>query len=224
MLFTMSASFETPPDERLFSTRQLIDALKAHLADPSFAASTQKRHKVLCYFLNRAIQIGEACLLVSEFHCPCWCSSEDFFRMYGASMSDENAEEYRKGAISEATKMVQKNLQTKHIKARRKSSNEDVTTEFLPTLAAHIVKTNRIDKLASELGLSAVYNLLYRYGSLEVHGNTFGWIQAKSPTATDSTANALLKAVLLVADNRERAFPANEILLSLFGPRPFTGR
>jgi hypothetical protein len=204
------------------STRQLIDAAKAYLADPSFTGSSQNRHKVLCYFLNRAVQLGEACLLVSEFRIPLLVLErvlcENFFRMYWASLSDENAGEYIKSAISEVTKMLQKNLQNERVKARRKSSNEDVTTEFLPTLAAHIVSGRRLDKLAGELGLGAVYDLIYRSGSLEVHANTFGQSQSKSPAPTDSIANALLKIILLVADNNERALPANEILLSLFGP------
>jgi hypothetical protein len=75
-----------------------------------------------------------------------------------------------------------------------------------------------IDQLARKLGLGKVYDLVYRYPSMEVHGRAF---RLPSPSEEGGIAPALsaivslVSAIGLIADNRvlrDRATAAHEII------------
>ncbi len=209
-------------DEYHLRIKQNVDALKARLNLPSFFASEQERGKVLYYYMERAVQIGEACFRISDFQMPLLVLArvlcEDFFTLYWASRSEENAAEYVKAVRSEMARMVRQNLKNKRARLRDISSGKDVTAEFLPELNG-VGKKRSIEEIAKESGLSKVYDIIYRYDSLEVHGNTFGLSELKSKmdgiAVAVSAINAFLKVILLVADTKDRSLTADEVLSAL---------
>jgi hypothetical protein len=210
-------------DEYHLRIRKNVDALKARLNLPSFFASKHEGDKLLCYFMERAVQIGEACFRISDLQVPLFVLArvlcEDFFTLYWISLSQENAAKYSRGALSEMAKMIRKNLENKRARVRDTSSGKDVTSQFLPELKRHVYTRKTIKQIAKEAGLSQVYDIVYRYDSLEVHGNTFGLSELKPGmdgiAVAISAINAFLRVILLVADNKDHAVTAHEILSTL---------
>jgi hypothetical protein len=219
----MSAPAILTRNEYHFRIRKSVDALKARLNLPAFFSSTNKRDRVLVYFMGRAVQIGEASFRISDLQLPLFILArvlcEDFFNIYWVSLAKTNAEEYQKSAISEMAKILRTNLTNKRAKIRHASSKKDVTTEFLPKISSRITKKDRIEERAKALGLSKVYDIVYRYDSLEVHGNTFEVSdiqpQMDGVSVAASAINALLSVILLVVDNRDHPLTADEILSAL---------
>lgn len=210
-------------DEYHLRIKQNVDALNARLNLPSFFVAKRKRDKVLCYFMGRAVQIGTACFRISDLQMPLLALArvlcEDFFTMYWVSLSEKNAAAYSKSARSEMAKMIRKNLSNKRAMVREISSGKDVTAEFLPKLDRHVSKKKTVEQIAKESGLSKVYDIVYRFDSLEVHGNTFELSELKSGmdgiAVAVSAINALLRVILLVADNKDRTVTADEVLSAL---------
>jgi hypothetical protein len=207
-------------DEYHLRVRQNVDALKARLNQSSFPVSDKQQNKVLRYFMERAAQIGEACFRTSDLQLPLFVLArvlcEDFFTMYWASLSEENATEYSKVAVSEMAKMIRNNLKNKRARVKEISSGKDVTAKVLPELDRHVTKKKTVEQLAKDSGLSKVYDIVYRYDSLEVHGNTFGLADFKSDmdgiAVAVSAINAFLRVILTVADNTDRPLTADEVL------------
>lgn len=210
-------------DEYHLRVRQSVDALKARLNQSSFISSDKQRDKVFRYFMERAAKLGEACFRTSDLQMPLFVLArvlcEDFFTMYWASLSEENSTEYSQVALSEMAKMIRHNLKNKRARLREISSGRDVTAEFLPELERRVAKKKTIEQIAKESGLSKVYDIVYRYDSLEVHGNTFGLSDLKPEmdgiAVAVSAINAFLRVILLVADNKDRSLTADEVLSAL---------
>ncbi len=219
----MSARAVLTRDEYHLKVKQNVDALRARLNLPSFIVSERERDKVIWYFMGRAAQLGEACFRISDLQLPLFVLArvlcEDFFTVYWVSLSEKNAAEYSKAGLSEMARMLRHNLKNKRARAKEISSGKDVTSEFLPVLDLHISKKKTIEKIAQESGLSRVYDIVYRYDSLEVHGNTFGLSGANSEmdaiAVGVSAINAFLKVILLIADNKDRPLTAGEVLSAL---------
>jgi Family of unknown function (DUF5677) len=220
MLWDMAARTILTRDEYHLKVRQNVDALKARLNQSSFSVSDKQQDKVLRYFMERAAQVGEACFRTSDLQMPLFVLarvlSEDFFTMYWASLSEANAAEYCKVALSEVAKMIRHNLKNKRARVREVATGNDVTARFLPELDRHVAKKKTIEQLAKDSGLSKVYDIVYRYDSLEVHGNTFGLSDLKpdmdGTAVAVSAINAFLRVILLVADNKDRPLTADEVL------------
>lgn len=216
-------------DEYLLRLRQHVDALKARLARP--LSSQQTRDGVVRYFTERAIQIGEACFrihdLATAINILCRVLCEDFIFMYAASKSEEAAVAHTKAALSEHVKLLKRLATNKRAKLRRRSTGEDVTKEFLPKIESRIVGRQTVEKIAAEVGLTKLYDIVYCSESLEVHGKslelaraTQAGVKARVSQLDDvavavSTVNALLNVVTIVYDNRDRIISADEILSSL---------
>lgn len=217
-------------DEYHLKIRQNVDALKARLKVPSFFTSEEPRDKVLCYFMERAVQLGEACFRIADLPLPLVVLArvlcEDIFTLCWALVSETNLAEYHKGVISEMVKMMRLNLQKGRARVRNVSTGKDVTAEFLPELNAHVTTKKNIEQMAQESGLSKLYDIIYRYDSLEVHANTFGLSDFKpemDPISVAASAiNAFLRVILLIADNKNRFATADEVLTTL-NMRSFTG-
>jgi len=165
----MSAPAILTRDEYHLRIRQNVDALKARLKLPAFFASTDNRDKVLFYFMDRAVQIGEAAFRIYDLQLPLFILArvlcEDFFNIYWVSLAEANAKEYQKAAISEMAKILRINLTNKRARVRHISSKKDVTEEFLPKIISRITKGDRIKERAKTLGLSKVYDIVYRYNA-----------------------------------------------------------
>jgi hypothetical protein len=216
-------------DEYLLRLREHVDALKARLA--RLLSTQQTRDKVLRYFMERAVQIGEACFRIYDLATPinvlCRVLCEDFIFMYAASKSEAAAIAHTNAAVSEHVKLLKRLATNERTKLKRRSTGEDVTKEFLPKIENRIVNRQIVEKIAVEVGLSKLYDIVYCAESLEVHGKSLGAARAaraevKGQTSqlddvavAVSTVNALLKVVTLVADNKDRIVSADEILSTL---------
>src|SRR5438445_3410255 len=147
----MSAPAILTRDEYHLRIRQNVDALKARMSLPAYFTSTSKREKVLFYFMDRAAQIGEASFRIADLQMPLFVLArvlcEDFFTVYWVSLSEKNADEYQKAAISEMAKIIHKNLTNKRARIRHIPSKKDVTAEFLPKLSRRIVKKKTIQEI-----------------------------------------------------------------------------
>ena len=144
---------------------------------------------------------------------------EDLFTLYWVSLSEKNADEYCKAAVSEMAKMIQQNIKNKRVRVTNTSTGNDVTAESLKRIATHIKAKKTIKQIATDSGLSKVYDIVYRYDSLEVHGNTFGLSEMNCEmdgiAVAASAVNALLRVILLIVDNKDRTMTADEVLSTL---------
>ena len=209
-------------DEYLVGVRQKVDALRTRANLPAFFAPKNQRDEVRLFFMNRAIEIGQACFRVRDLGLPIFLFSrvlcEDLILLFWVSLSEQNAADYVKVTSSEATKLLRVYLKEGRGLVRHKSTGEDVTESFLPKVNQFITTKKTLADIADESGLSKVYDLVYRPDSLEVHANTFGLPLSQG---TDSVAaalcgiNAILKAMILTVDNPAETITAEEILRAL---------
>lgn len=214
-VFKMSEAKKTR-DEYLLELRQTVDKLKVHLKLPDFVYSDKEQDKVILHFLGRGVQIGDACYRVADLWTPIEVLSrvlcEDFLRMFWIMQSPENAAEYTKAATSGVVKAARVHLTRGRAMLRRKSTGEDVTATVLPEFSKLIVKEKTVEKMAIASGLGKLYDIAYRFPSLEVHGNTYRrrTDDEKGLLAAFPAIIAFLEAEILITDNR--ATTAGEVL------------
>jgi hypothetical protein len=217
LLFVMSDVKKTR-DQYLLELRQTVDRLKARLNLPGLAYSNEEQDKLLLHFIDRGVQIGEACFRIADLRTPILVLSrvlcEDFLRMFWTLQSVENAAEYAKCLVSAVAKIGRVNLIQRRAIIRRKTTGEDVTAELTPEFSKLIVKQKTVEKMAVESGLGKVYDIVYRFDSLEVHGNIFPRLsqadEEKALLAAFPAIIAFLEAEILITDNR--ATTAEEVL------------
>lgn len=205
-------------DQYLLELRQTVDRLKARRNLPGLGYSDEEQDKLVLHFIDRGFQIGEACFRIADLKTPILVLSrvlcEDFLQMFWILQSKENATEYAKSAASELAKGARFNLMQKRAVIRRKSTGEDVTATFMPELSKLIVKRKSAEEIASASGLGKVYDTVYRFDSLEVHGKTFPRLSQaddeKALLAAFPAIIAFLEAEILITDNR--ATTAEEVL------------
>nr|HEV7952810.1 DUF5677 domain-containing protein [Candidatus Acidoferrales bacterium] len=165
-------------DEYLVKLREQVDALKVWSNTPDIRFSSKTRERVLLYFINRAVQIGEAAFYIPKLRTPLALFArtlcEDLFLLFWASQSEAKALEFEKRATSASLTVLRKNLEQNRARIRHRETGEDVTQQFLPEIKDLISESPQIRTLAFESGLGKVYDILYRFNSLDVHGNTFG--------------------------------------------------
>jgi len=199
--------------------REKIYALRTHANQLSIFTSKKEQDQVRLFFMNRAIEIGQACLRIRDLGLPIFILSrvlcEDFFLLFWATLSEQNAAEYVKFASSEAARTLRVFLTEGRGRMRRKSTGKDVTKDFLPKLNQFITTKKPLADIAKESGLSKVYDVLYRFHSLEVHAKTFGIPLSKGAdmvAAALCSINAILKVMILVVDKPPGTITAKEIL------------
>jgi Family of unknown function (DUF5677) len=209
--------------EYLLKVRTSVDQINYRLNLPAFFVTASDRERVMYYFMERAVQIGESVFRIRDLQMPIAVLArvlcEDFITMYFVSQSDENTAEYFEGSRTEMKKILSKMIENRRIKVRRISSGADVTAEFLPKLKDRISSKKTIKDIAQDTGLARLYDVVYRYESLEVHGNTFGFSDEKTVmdgvAAAISAVAAILRVVLVLADSKDRVVTSGEILTVL---------
>ncbi|GEM_PF-5179482 len=209
-------------DQYLLEVRQTIDHLKARANLPGLCYSAKVQDRIILHFVNRAIQIGEACFRIADLRTPILILSrvlcEDFFRLFWISRSEGGAAEYaRYSATAELAKGAQVQLHRGRAKIVKKSTGENVTATLMPELSKLIVIKKTVEQIAKESGLEKLYDIVYRFDSLEVHANTFGVLtqghDEEALLAAFPSIIAFLEAVILITDNRTTT--AEEILRHL---------
>jgi hypothetical protein len=177
--------------------------------DAAFATSQEK---VLKYFLDRATQLGEACLLVGQEHLgtPLFALMrvlcEDLLITAWVATSTQNTDEYVKGVLSQVSKTARVQLDRGRARIVNRTTGEDETAAFRPELSSAITAPSRVEQIATEAGLLKVYDAAYRgLASLEVHGNSFGLPSSSDETALVGAFAAVLgflNAIMLIVQNR----------------------
>lgn len=210
-------------DEYQFRVRQKVDALKARSRNPGSFISAQAHGEIRRYFANRAIQLGEACFRIYDLDIPLAILArvlcEDLIRLSWALQSDQNATEFERLAISELTRVLRANLIDGRARIRDIKTGADVTKVVLPVAEDFIAAKKTVSEMARETGLSKLYDVVYRYGSLTPHALTFGLgpeEAGRDPIlATLSATNGVLGLITLTLD--EPTPPTAKELLDILG-------
>jgi hypothetical protein len=199
-----------------------VDFLNARLKAPRYFDSDSESDRVVSYFVKRAANIGEACFLFGDLEIPLCCLMrvlcEDFIKLYWITTSRENLVLYQEVVRSESAKMLRNNIKNQRVKFRESSTGRDVTEESIPRLENEITRGLNMGEISNECGLGRVYDMYYRYFSLEVHGNSYAFQSENDPrtiAAVLSGVNAFLNLILFLLDSRNRVVSASEILTRL---------
>lgn len=87
-------------------------------------------------------------------------------------ISIDNAEAQGKAAVAQFARAFRVNLVAGTAKISNRHSGEDVTADFLETACMKsIQKTKSVEKQAEEAGVTDLYNIFYRFLSMETHGH-----------------------------------------------------
>jgi hypothetical protein len=217
-------------EEYLHAMRKRIDGLKARLDQARYKYADREQAKVVAHFIDRGTQLGEAAFRVRDLPIPLdsimRILCDDLIRMSWVSQSEANASEYVKTTTSELAKMARANIEKGFARIVHSPTGKNASAEFLPTLAAYVVKGKPIGQIAAECGLEKVYNIPFRAGSLSIHGNTFPLTadlddseRGAQALTTLPAINAFLRAIALIADNfPDRVTGPDEILRILGMP------
>lgn len=199
--------------------------LEMLLSDPAYINPATTQDAVLLHFIGRASQIAKACMFCSQLPTPLRILNrvlcEDLFLVFWVAISESNAQEYEGGGLSEIAKMMRVNLDSRRAVIRKKSSGEKATdefmaTEFMPKLKALGSPRTKIEQIAQQCGLQRVYDIVYRFDSLEVHANTFCLSppdeNALGLTAALSSISAILKCILTILTPPRKEVKPEELL------------
>lgn len=87
-------------------------------------------------------------------------------------ISIDNAQEQKKVEITELARVLKINLKSGKAKILNSHSGEDATTDFLKTDRMNsIQKRKSVVDQAAEAGVEDLYNIFYRFLSMETHGH-----------------------------------------------------
>jgi Family of unknown function (DUF5677) len=163
-------------DEYLFSIRKYVDALKAHSVLPEYQYAQSEQNKVKKYFMLRAADIGETAFRVGKLDLPQMIFArvlcEDFIQFFWACQSANNAAKYSKAVRSEFIRIARINVTEGRAQIKHRQTGQDHSKEVFDELAKEIIPTLNLKEIADDCGLSKVYDVVYRFGSLPVHAKT----------------------------------------------------
>lgn len=200
------------------------EALKARLALPEFTNPQAQQGQVIRHFVERAFQFAIACgLLVSaDLDTPLIILTrvicEDAILCFWIARSEADAAEYCKAVDGESIRLVRVLLENNRGVIRSKSTKEDKTAEALKKLKGMNTDGIKIEQVATKVGLQKLYDILYRFPSMHVHGKSFGefWGEKEGGVfAALSAVASVAEAVGLIADNRilrNQSTSADEVL------------
>jgi len=164
-------------EQYLLTMRQCIDQLKARADLPCYKYATGDQPRLIAYFINRAIQFGEAAFRIKDLTDPLDVSMrvlcDDLIRLSWVTQSENNAAKYAKLPISALAKVARINIDKGHAHVVHKDTGKDASVAFLPKLSSLEVKGKTIEEMANECGMDKLYNTLFRLSSLPMHANTF---------------------------------------------------
>ena len=209
-------------EQYLLTMRERIDRLKARAELPGYKYATEDQPKLIAYFLNRAVQFGEAAFRTRDLPDPLDVSMrvlcEDLIRLSWITQSESNAAEYAKLTTSALVKLARINIEKGHARIVHTPTGKNASAASLPKFASFEVKGKTIEEMANECGLEKVYNIVFRIGSLPMHANTFSLNDPDSDLAKDAcdslpAINAFLRAMAQIADNfPDRITQPDEVL------------
>ncbi len=97
---------------------------------------------------------------------------ETLISMLWISISTANAEVQSEAGVAELSRALKINLNSGNAKIKNRHTGEDATAEFLASeRMKNIQKRKSVADQAEEAGVSDLYNIFYRFLSLETHGH-----------------------------------------------------
>src|ERR1700723_869412 len=211
-------------DEYLVRLRRAVDILKTKLVEPRYVEAKTERAKLIAYFMDRAVQLGEATYRVKtipvalDIFLRVIC--DDFIRLYWVAQSEKNAADYAKRTISEMAKLVRVSLEGGHARMRNTKTGQDATAARLKVLPSFASPSKSTEQMAKDCGVEKIYVIPFRVSSFTVHGNTF-----KFPTLEGAEMVAFpaiigfVNLVSAVADGYPDKLPSANEVLAMLGPR-----
>ncbi len=211
-------------DSQLGDLEREIESLKARIALPASASQPGEQAQILHHFLDRALQMSVGCDLLCRARLGTPLAAlmrilcEDLFLCLWVALSEKDAAEYARAVASESIRLVRAMLENGRERINHIQTGEDKTAEVPRRAKGSTTNRIKIEQLAKRLGLSKVYDLVYRYPSMAFHGIAFG---LASPREEEEIYNALsaivsiVKGIRLIVDNRvlqNRATRADEIM------------
>lgn len=200
------------------------EALKARLALPEFTNPQAQQGQAIRHFVEREFQFVKACDLLAnaDLDSPLIILTrvicEDAILCFWIARSEADAAEYCKAVGSESIRLVRIMLENNRGVIHSKSTKEDKTAETLQKLKGMNTDGFRIEQVATTVGLQKLYDILYRFPSMHVHGKSFGdlWGEKEGGVfAALSAVASVAEAVGLIADNRmlrNQSTSAEEVL------------
>jgi Family of unknown function (DUF5677) len=89
-------------------------------------------------------------------------------------ISEENAEELKKAPIAELKRAARINLQSGKARIINRDTGEDATDKFLLDSFINLPKRNSVENRAKDVDVLDLYNIFYRFMSLDTHGHVIG--------------------------------------------------
>lgn len=186
------------------------------------------RDKYVRFTLTRTADLVRACaLFVEPTHIVAGevlmrSMLEDLIKILWATISEENAKKLCSSSIDQLKSIMRANIEGGTARITDKQG-KDHSARFLKgdTLAPS-GKKKSVETMARDAGIVGIYNMFYRFASIQTHGNTVGLTMPN--TAADvlivlSGAGAVAKATGHTAIRwllgRER--PSNKDLVELLG-------
>ncbi len=188
-----------------------LDQLKSLSLNSSICDSSNLQDRIIKDLLNDAVQLIEGAFLVSnaQLGTPLFVLMrvlcELMFRIDWISLSSDNASEFEREVMSETVKLMSVNLERGRAKIVHKKTGEDYTNKVQDELKTLKQPRKKIEDIAKELGLSKVYDTIYRSSSLEVHMKTFGGPSSSEEDALYAGLAGIIsisKVIILIAEKK----------------------
>ena len=149
------------------------------------AASTMKagsdldpRDEPVRQMLARCSEIGRACAALGETKNPTTLALlaraelESLITLLWTVISTANAAELKSAGLAELTRAARVNLQSGKLKATNKATGANETSRLLQDdRFKKLPKRKSVETKAEEAGVLDLYNIFYRFMSLETHGH-----------------------------------------------------
>jgi hypothetical protein len=108
---------------------------------------------------------------------------EDLILILWVTISDTNATELKEAGIAELARMARINLETGKLKIMNRQTGEDATSEFLESERfKNLPKRKSVASRAEDAGVTDLYNIFYRFLSLDTHGHETGRDKSEDTT------------------------------------------
>lgn len=98
---------------------------------------------------------------------------ESMILLLWVEVSEENAKHQEGAGLAEFARITKINIQEKYLKVKIVDTGEDGGSDLLKSeIFQDLKKSKNVEMMAKEAGVSFLYNVLYRFGSLSTHGHS----------------------------------------------------
>lgn len=176
----------SPPSQEVAG--RIADSLRA--SGVALAAASQldafkpedPRDAPVRHILKRCAEFARACASLGRDNNAVSLSIlaratlENLILLLWITVSKENAEELKTAAIAEFARVARINLQSGKARIKNSVTGEDATARFLTEARfKNLPKRRSVESRAEDAGVLDLYNVFYRFMSLDTHGHEAGY-------------------------------------------------